>query len=295
MLGSQYLTGFLSFLDRCRPTAILTEYDRHHVWSALVLAARAKGIPTFTLVHGVPSANANEGYVPVIADKLICWGELSKEVFLSAGVPPEKILIGGCPRLNRELSATAVQGRMKLGIDVHKPVAMMGTAPIRCDEFRELVEMFCRAADRLKGISAVVRLHPSEQPGTYALIAQRHPTIRFFTDSEASLDESLAAADVVVCQSSGLGSDALVMGRLTIVLDTPGLRLGPAQDLVERARCPRVTTEDELVAALRCLLFDEAARHEQAAVATKYVREFCAAFGRDSARLIAKMITEATA
>ena len=293
MLGSQRISGFLTFLDHYRPAAILTEYDRNHIWSALVLAARAKGIPTFTMVHGVPSAQSHEGYVPIVADKVICWGELSKGVFVSAGVPPENILICGCPRLNRELSATPAQGRTKLGIDVHKPVAMMGTAPIHCDEFLQLVEMFCRATERIEGISALVRLHPSEQLDTYSAIARRHPSVHFFANSEASLDESLAAADVIVVQSSSLGSDALVKGRLSIVIDTPGLRLGPAQDLIERAHCPCATTEDGLVTELRRLLFNAAARREQLVAAERYVRELCAAFGQDSASRIADTISVA--
>ena len=102
----------------------------------------------------------------------------------------------------------------KLGLDFQKPVVIMGTAPFRTDEMNRLVEVFCLAAERLENISALVRLHPSEKLETYAAVARRHPRICFFTNADASLDASLAAADVVVVQGSGLEA----MGRSSRVV-----------------------------------------------------------------------------
>ena len=102
----------------------------------------------------------------------------------------------------------------------------------------------------------------------------------FLDNSQFSLDESLAAAGVVVVQSSGLGSDALVKRRLAVVVEIPGAPLGHGKDLVEQAGCPRVASVAELAAALRCLLFDEAARPGQFAAAERFVEDFCGVLRR---------------
>ena len=73
---------------------------------------------------------------------------------------------------------------------------------------------------------------------TYAPVAKRHPNVRFLRNRDATLDEALAAADIVVVPNSGFGSDALVRRRFVIVLDLPTMRLGHGRELIEQAGCP---------------------------------------------------------
>jgi hypothetical protein len=294
MLASQCVASSLPFLKAARPRAVLAECDRDFTSSCVVLSARSLGIPTYTLVHGVLNEQA-VGYVPVLADRVFCWGELQRRQFLAAGEDPAKVVVAGCPRLTRELAVTAAQARVKLGLDSRKPVMLLGTNPTAPAACLEMAEMFCVAVGRLPGVSAVVRLHPSERLEVYAPVAQRYPAVRFTSNSDATLDEALAAADVVVVPNSGLGSDALVKRRLVIVLDLLGLPPGHGRDLVDLAGCPRVTDAEGLAAAAARLLFDDAARRECAALAERFVGDSCAAFGRDAAARIAACIGGETA
>ena len=291
MTASQYVAGWLELLRAARPSAILTEYDRNDMWSCLVLAARTLRIPTFTLVHGVVNEEA-VGYVPVLADKVFCWGEMQRRQFIAAGEKRAEVLIGGCPRLTRELGVTQAEARAKLGLAVDRPVLMLGTTSVNSRGRRELAELFCVAAGKLDGVSAIVRLHPSEQLDIYAAVASRHPHVRFMLNHEATLDEALAAADIVVVPNSGLGGDAVVKRRLVIVVDLPSLRLGHGGDLIERAGCPRATSAEELATAVQCLLGSEAERQGHFAAAERFVADFCAFYGRDSARRIAAIVGE---
>jgi hypothetical protein len=141
-------------------------------------------------------------------------------------------------------------------------------------------------------VSAAVRLHPAEQLSTYDSVAKRHSRVRFMSNSDATLDEAIAAADLVVVPSSGFGSDALVKRRLTIVLDLPTLPGGHSEDLVSQASCPRATNARELAGAIRRLLFDENERQRHFAAAERYVAAFCEFFGEQSACRIAKLVDE---
>jgi glycosyltransferase involved in cell wall biosynthesis len=285
------LAGCLEFLRAIRPAVVVTDYDRNDRWSRLVLCARQLGIPTLSLVHGVINDQAVT-FVPVLADKIFCWGESQRRQLIAAGEKRAEILIGGCPRLTRDLSMTPAEARTRLGLPVEKPVIMLGTTPVHERDRREMAELFCVAAGAVQGVSAVVRLHPSEQLDTYAPVAKRHPNVRFLRNRDATLDEALAAADIVVVPNSGFGSDALVRRRFVIVLDLPTMRLGHGRELIEQAGCPRATNAEELASAVQDLLTNEPERQRHFAAAERYVTDFCAFFGSDSARRIAAAVRQ---
>ncbi len=289
IVNSQIAIGSLGFLERCRPIAVVTDYDRARLSSCLVLAARSLGIPTFSLQHGVMDRDA-VGYVPVIADRMFCWGELHRRIMTEAGQDPAHLAIGGCPRLTPELVAEPQKVRGRLSIDPSHRVVMLGTSPIPPAQRKVLAECFCRALQELDGITGIVRLHPSESLEFYTDIAGKYPQVKFLDNVQVSLDESLVAADVVVVQNSGLGSDALVKRRLVVVVDVPGSPLGHGKDLVEKAGCPCVKSPQHLAQAIARLFADEEYRREKQAVVERYVQNFCAYYGADSASRIAEMV-----
>jgi hypothetical protein len=289
--NSQLAVGSAALIQRCRPAAVVTDYDRARLSSCLVLAARSLGIPTVTLQHGVMDNDA-VGYVPVIAQRMYCWGELHRRIMTAAGQDAARLAIGGCPRLTRESAAEPERVRNELNIDPSHRVVMLGTSPVAPPQRSLLAAWFCGAVSQLDGVSGIVRLHPSENVDFYADIARKHPRIAFLDNMRFTLDESLAAADVVVVQSSGLGSDALVKRRLAIVVELPDAPVGHGKDLIEQAGCPRAAGAAELAGSLRGLLFDEQVRRRHFAAAERYVEDFCAFFGRDSARRIAAAVNE---
>ncbi len=290
MAGSKRVMGCLRYLKENRPAAILTEYDRNYLWSCLILAARHLGIPTVTLVHGVMNRDAL-GFAPVLADTVVCWGALDRAILLAAGEHPGRIVIGGCPRLTRELTATPEGGRARLGLRVDRPVAMLATSP---DLLRfDVAEAFCAAVRAVDGLTGAVRLHPSERLATYSAVSARYPEICFSESSASTLDETLAAADIVVVRSSGVGSDALVKRRPVVVVNPEAELRGHDADLVAQAGCPHARTAEELASILRRMLSDQEFREAGEAAAERFVEQFCGAFGQESARRIAAAVMEA--
>ena len=292
--ASQLFMGFRQFLNVHRPAAIVTEYDRNALWSCLVLAARTLAIPTFTLQHGVLNERAI-GYVPPLADKMFCWGQFAEEELVRYGAKPQQLAIGGCPRLERRLAVTTKEGRTRLGLDPTKPVVMLATAPYAPSERTRLVDIFAGCMKLRPEAVGIVRLHPSEKFENYAVAARLYPEIRFFENREATLDESLAAADIVVTHNSGVGGDALVKKRAVIVVEMPPVPMGHGKDLVEKARCPCVRKPQEMAEAVGRLLFDEAYRQQRQIAAERFVEKFCAYFGRESAERIADGIQQSLA
>ena len=288
MMASQRVAGCLGFLLRARPAVVLTDYDRNYLSSCLILAARRLRIPTVTLMHGVMEQDA-VGFSPVLADTVICWGELDRAKLIAAGEPEGKVVVGGCPRLTRDLCATSPDWRTRLALDQSIRVVVFATSPD--SQSRALARHFCAAVESLDSVLGIVRLHPSERLETYRSISRCYPMVRFAENGEATLDESLAAADIVVVRASGVGSDALVKHRPVVVLNPEEVLTGHDFDLVERARCPHARTSVELTEILRRMLLDEHFREEKAMAAERYVADFCGAFGQESACRIANVVT----
>jgi hypothetical protein len=292
MLASQYVAGCEDFLATSRPAAVLVDYDRNRLWSALVLAARRMRIPTHTLVHGV-LGEEGIGYVPVVADKVFCWGEIDRRKFLAAGTESARVVVAGCPRLRRGLTADRRQARLKASVAIEKPVALLATAPYAMEERLRLAGVFCAGMERVSGAVGAVRLHPMEDIKSYASLIAKHPSIHFLTNAQLSVDEAIAAADAVVVHSSGFGSDALTKGCPVIVLDVLEQPLGHGAELIRYAECPGPQGEEAFATAIRSLLFDPVVRDKAVRAARNYTELFCAAFGDDAARNIAQALLEA--
>jgi hypothetical protein len=94
-------------------------------------------------------------------------------------------------------------------------------------------------------------------------------------------------------RASGTGSDALVKRKPVVVLSPDLEPTGHDQDLIELAGCPHAHDADELRAVLQRLTQDPASHAEHAIAAERFVAQFCAAFGDESAAITAAAVREA--
>ena len=233
------------------------------------------------------------GFVPVLADRILCWGETQRRQLIEAGEPPEKVLVAGCPRLTRELAVAPAQARGRLGLPADRPAVVLGTSPVSTADCLNLAEAYCAAMEKLNGVSALVRLHPSEKIRTYGPVAKRYPGVRFLKNSDATLDEALAAADIVVVSISGLGSDALVKRRLTVILDVPPSPYGHGRELVEHRPAARWRLRPSPCGkSSRACWRTGRIRRGCERAREEFIGGFCACFGDNSARRIATIVRQ---
>lgn len=288
LVQSQRVMSGQAFLDRVRPTAVVTEADRHLQAACLVLAARTRGVPTMTMIHG--AINPPYGYTPLLADWAFCWGEQHRSQMMAMGVESERLVITGCQRLTRTVSADPALARAKAGLPGDRPVALLATNPIQPAHRRQIVHAFCEGMGGVEGVTAAVRLHPSEDMAFYNAQIVAFPRVHFMANHTWSLDEALAAVDLVVCHDSTFGSEALVKGRLVVVLDVLPVSLGNGKTLIEQAGAPRACSASELSAIIKRLFTDAAWREILKTQGEEYVRYSCAAFGDEAADNIARLV-----
>ncbi len=276
------ISGFFRFLDHVQPTLVLTDSEHNTPWSCLILAARQRGIPTLQMMHGV--IYPPYGYTPLLSDAALCWGQQQREQMVALGTEPERLVVTGCQRLRRTIHADGKAVRAKLELPAEGPVVILATNPMPREEWRKLFYAFGLAFQEHPAITAVVRLHASEKRAFYREEAARHPRLRLLENQDWTVEEAMAICDVVVSHNSGLGNDALVFGRLVVLLDVLATPLNNGQTLADKAGCPVAHTGAELRQAVDRIVADADHRRELHRQAEAYVHWFCGAFEKEAAR-----------
>ncbi|RYG22526.1 MAG: hypothetical protein EOO01_45165 [Chitinophagaceae bacterium] len=62
----------------------------------MCFAARKLKIETYVLQHGF--IDSQNGYLPLIADKIFCWSNYERKFFADSGVSADRLLVTGSPR-----------------------------------------------------------------------------------------------------------------------------------------------------------------------------------------------------
>lgn len=287
---SLFVVGCINLLKRIEPAAILTDAEHNSPSCCLILAARQHGIPTVAMMHGV--IYPPYGYTPLLSDVVLCWGEQQREQMIALGTEPERLLVTGCQRLSRVNRADRMEVRARLGLPLDNRVIMLASAPMLREEWHKLVFTFGDALEALPGVTGVVRLHASEKLENYRTEIARYPGIRFLGNHQWTVDEAMAACDVVVAHNSGLGNDALVMGRPVVLLDVLASPLSNGKALADKAGCPIARSASELRLVVNRILEDRIYREVLKNRAEEYVTWFCAAFGRDAAHNVTVELTK---
>jgi len=283
--------AFYKFLVSLKPGVILTEYDRNSFTAPLILAARALGIPTLTMVHGM--INIPFGYTPLLADRVFVWGRQGRDRMIEYGVAPERVIVSGHPGLDRSQPVGRAEALARAGIAGDKPVVLLATNPINERPRGELAEVFCKAMAERTDLVAAVRLHPSEALAFYARERSRYPNIHFVENRIWTLNEALAVADVVVCHNTSFGIEALVKRRPVVVLDAISEPLMGARDLIRVAECPAARSSAELSSVVTRLLEEGDYRVSVVTRADSYVAALYDSFGDEAADRIAEAVMDA--
>lgn len=192
--------GLLQEQDRVlraiRPKMVIMQTTQQSGDAALVVAARALGITSLLLQHGI----LQPFYTPVTADTMITWGESSNQILADLGIDPARLIALGSPRHDAMQPTGGSSARQALHEALSLPdkltlaffsngndLVRNGSAPQEIAVWLEAV-----AAQHQDDINVVVRLHPNEDGSLYANCPHLH-----ITKQEVSLTTTLDGCDLV--------------------------------------------------------------------------------------------------
>jgi hypothetical protein len=263
-------------LDALQPGVALTYAEAGGWGRALILEARRRGIPTVGLQHGfiyrhwlnyrhdrdeMPE-DARSGYPrPSLT---LLFDDYAAQHLREAGCfPAASLRVTGSPRLDalvaamKTLPADAAQQVRRSARVQPDDVFVLVTTKER--EARGSLPALVEAAERMPGVTIVIKPHPAETAAAYAALAGR-PQVRVL-DAATPLAPLLAAARAVVTVNSTVALDAGVVGVPALVIGLPN-NLSPFVDAGAMAGSADTAA---LPSLLERILYDERFRQQLAA------------------------------
>lgn len=213
-------------LDAERPSAIASAFDGMGAHRLLMRQARARGIPSVGLFHGVLAAA-----LPLRlgeSDTLAAWGPAHVQQIAVLGLDASRCVVTGTPKLDplaqpERVADPAIVARYGLA---ERPfllwVATEYAGQLAWEHWTtHLAEAraIIAAAGGLSGWRLAIKPHPSEDPRPYAqAITSLQAKYAVLLPPDAPLYPLLHAAAVVLVGDSTVGLEAMAMGRPVITL-----------------------------------------------------------------------------
>jgi UDP-N-acetylglucosamine 2-epimerase len=288
-------------LVREKPDVLVLYAESSGLGRAAVAAARARGIRTVAVQHGIMypqyyshehAPDELEGDPVPIPSRTAVFGELARKLLIERGSYPEdRIVVTGSPKFDALVKGASGYDpaftRRALGVPEGARFLVLAT---RWSAVSPVFEELVRAVESLPGVLLLVKPHQAESPTPYREVALRLSAERTrIVPAEKDLLELLFASDGLITVDSFASSEALVLGRPVLVLNLPG-NLGP---LVDRGVALGVRRGESIAKALEALLFDAETARALETKRKEYIRDFAfGADGRSTERIVECILNE---
>ncbi|MBN38066.1 MAG: hypothetical protein CMI29_06315 [Opitutae bacterium] len=281
MEQSQSLYFYYGALAYLKPRYIVVESDRYSLTSPLVVAANSLNIPTYTMMHG--AVNYGFAYLPLLADKLLCWGRQQKQMLVKFGADEERIAITGAPQSSNLIKGSKAEIKEKLSLKSNQRVIVLATNPMSPEQRAGLLNIFCSVIEGNESWKGVVRLHPSEPIELYSSLIGKYKDILFDKNQILEFDETLAVADLVCVYNSAFGLDALFKGVPVSVINVDEEFLGQGSDLINVGLLNESKSAEELKEFINKWANSLDFKTSYQKKCDFYASDYCAYFGREAA------------
>ena len=197
------------FLDATAPAGVAIASDQHRIGRLVVAAARARGIRSVVLQHGLPQSRI--GYLPVVADAVAAWSPASRDWFVDGGTAPDRVVVTGNPRADALATTSPVPSGPQ-----HVVLALSPTAQTTNEL---LVRDVVASLDALPGARLTIKLHPGQGDWSFVggIVRGANDPGRVAVLRHEPLYPLLASASVVVVHRSSVAVEAMVARRPVIV------------------------------------------------------------------------------
>jgi hypothetical protein len=291
IIQTQRAVLYEDIVKASKPAAILVDFDRQYVNSVLTVVGNKHKVRTFTLIHG--STYPPYGYLPVIAQKCLCWGMLQKNQFEKYGTQDGKMVIAGNPKFTGSFNISREEAKRKLNVEKYNKIAVWGNNPLHKNVHLDLVKDFVESF-QYSDCLPVIKLHPVDSKEDF--IKAIDPSCNYLViQNEYMLDEILSVTDILFTHSSTIAVDAIVKKIPVAIYNPIDMDAGIGNILRDEGNTPYITSKDSLNTFMQeCAVSDISAMDFMADQA-QFLENFCAYLGEDSARVIVRNLVKSNA
>jgi hypothetical protein len=279
------------------PRAFLSTWDHGSLAGPLCAVLSRQGVPTFTMIHGAIGLESMEEFAPLVADTVLVWGDYQRGLFTGAGVAASRIRRVGLQRMKRPLASRSESSPVSDGgqaLDTGLRVILVGFTVLRTTDRAIWIDAVKRLVMSMPDSRFILRLHPSSKAPEYVPHFMNVPRVEVQEARQVSLEDVLAESDAVVVDSSTLGFDALLQGKLVAVLDpypTPKVQ-DVMRDALEWEAAIYSKTPLGLAQVLKEYSQDQERRAKLLQKAKAFSGHYVSAYGEEAARRIVEVICE---
>lgn len=204
-----------SLLRDKRPAVVVLASDAHRVSRMVVFLCKAMNIKTVVYQHG--ATIWEYGYIPVYADRMLVWGEASKQWFVNRSVKEEKLVEVGNLRSDelgyKDLDVRQFAEKRKLYFFPN---------PIDRKITEQVIELFIDLCERFD-MEGVLKLHPSEKNLHFfeERISKVKSLISISTDPVN--EAGITPGDVAVVVNSTAGVDFCLEGGYVLNIEVQSM------------------------------------------------------------------------
>jgi hypothetical protein len=278
LLLARTVEGIGTILHSASPRAVVLKNDSLFLERAVIAAARAVGIPTVTIQHGLFMRAAGlrfwDGYW---TDHMLVWGDFFRDLYLEGRVTPEgRVHVLGYPF---PLPADPGEGRVP-----PRTLCLLGqpwelnSDALRAEKHRIIGE-FLDHAPRY-GLEFVYRPHPAE---SREALQSAFPSLRL-TDAGESLAEAIGRWDLFLSWTSTALIEAALHGRSAVQIGSGSI---PMDDFEAVGACHSIAGDREGIG--RFLEEVRQGRYGPRPVSDRYIRR-----DRDIARAFRRILDTIT-
>jgi hypothetical protein len=292
------VTSFLEFIERKRkvsvyidkllnsinPDVIILPNDRHTPHIPLIKAARKRRIPTVLIPESIRKDESFKQPIrkflqlPIVrhflgvggsellyhgqggCDLIAAWGKTSLDYFTRIGVPREKVILAGNPRMEtlakRDWKTQGYELKKRYSIPENTSVIAFTTNPVdsmgilNAEQLVESVSMVVNAVTTLTDSYLFLKPHRFENINKYRqIISQNSQQSRIHIEADIDLYPLLSISDACLIFNSTVALEAAILGIPVAVINPFHVDMGI--DFVKNGLCTEVATGEQLIGFLR--------------------------------------------
>ncbi len=232
-------------LQRClevvQPRCVVLASDQHRLGRVAVELARANGMKSLVVQHGLPQHPI--GYVPVVADVVACWSSHAADWFAARGTHRSRLVVTGSPALEGEQACELPQD----------PMVLLLLSPTVSGLNERVTRIVLNAARTLRW-PVTVKLHPGHRRWSAVLgvVAEHRGSVTVRVAHREALGPLIDEATVAVVHRSTTALQALARRRPVVVVTDPAAASFAELD-APMLQLPMASSSDQLAAALASL------------------------------------------
>lgn len=258
-----------SSLDKNPSELIAVPFTFHPAERMLAEEGKRRGIPTVTLLHGLPGVytpleNVQTGY-------LLAGGEAQIPLFESVGAKPGRVLPAGMPQLDaysrrdaRNGAEALLKGRKMKVLVITLPLVTDFSVQADEDASEKYIVNVARVLREFSPLEVTIRPHPQESIGHYRAVLDGLLDRHLKLQRRGAIASALFEADLVITYFSTAALEAMVLGKPVLLVDFNRCLLPPPFD--GKSGIPVIRTTDQLRRSLADFLSGESSPQDYSPV-----------------------------